>query len=118
MKRLVSSLIFFFAVTFAVAACTPQEAIWWAFHDLGDQTVAKATRVAACESGLNPNAVSPGGGNWGLFQINTVHRNSGQFTTVTGRPWADVLATWPNAFYARWLYDQRGWQPWPICGKR
>lgn len=114
MRRLIAIV----ALVVTLGACTPQEAIWWWFHDLGDETVAKATRVAQCESGLNPAAVSPGGGNWGLFQVNTVHRRSGGFTAVTGERWEAVLNPWYNAAYARHLYDQRGWQPWPVCGRR
>ena len=58
----------------------------------------------------DPNAVSSGGGNWGLFQINTVHRD--EFESVTGHPWSDVLDPYLNSNYAKWLYDQSGWQPW------
>jgi hypothetical protein len=73
-----------------------------------------AINVASCEStggnGLNPSAVSRGGGNWGLFQINTVHQ--GQFETVTGHPWSEVLDAGLNTQFAKWLYDQSGWGPW------
>lgn len=70
-----------------------------------------AYRVADCESTLNPAAVSAGGGNWGLFQINTTHEAT--FEEVTGHPWADVLDADVNAQFARWLYDQSGgWGPW------
>lgn len=73
--------------------------------------IGSATRVANCESSLDPTAVSPGGGNWGLFQINTVHTDS--FTAVTGLPWSQVLVADANARFARWLYDQSGgWGPW------
>jgi hypothetical protein len=71
-------------------------------------------RLAHCESTLNPGAVSPGGGNWGLFQINTVHRSS--FEAVTGRPWSAVLEADANAQFARWLFDQQGWAPWACRG--
>jgi hypothetical protein len=72
---------------------------------------AQATRVARCESGLNPAAVSSGGSNWGLFQINRVH--AGQFQAVTGQPWSAALDPYANAQYARWLYNQSGgWGPW------
>ena len=33
----------------------------------------EALAVARCESGLDPNAVSPDGANIGVFQINVVH---------------------------------------------
>lgn len=76
------------------------------FPDLYDS----AYGVAACESTLDPGAVSPGGGNWGLFQINSVHR--ADFEAVTGRPWSAVLDADTNARYAKHLYDQSGWGPW------
>jgi pyruvate/2-oxoglutarate dehydrogenase complex dihydrolipoamide acyltransferase (E2) component len=71
---------------------------------------ATAKRVAACESGLNPGAVSPGGGNHGLFQINSVHQ--GTFQSVTGAPWSGVYDAELNTIFAKWLYDQQGWGPW------
>lgn len=70
-----------------------------------------AIRVANCESSLNPGAVSPGGGNHGLFQINNVH--AGQFAAVTGRPWATGrYEAYANTVFAHWLYDRSGWGPW------
>ncbi|MGK2928628.1 MAG: transglycosylase SLT domain-containing protein, partial [Acidimicrobiales bacterium] len=69
-----------------------------------------ATRIARCESGLNPGAVSAGGGNHGLFQINNVHR--GTFESVTGASWSAVYDAEANTVFAKWLYDQEGWGPW------
>src|SRR3954463_14325831 len=84
-----------------------QDAINQAFGPIADQ----ATRVADCESGMDPNAVSPGGGNYGLFQINTVHRQ--EFEEVTGRPWSDVTDPYANTAYAVRLYNESGgWGPW------
>ena len=86
---------------------TVQDAVTIAFGPLADQ----AMGVANCESGLDPNAVSSGGGNWGLFQINTVHRDS--FEAVTGQPWSNVVDPYANANFAAWLYNQSGgWGPW------
>jgi hypothetical protein len=76
------------------------------FPDVYDEALA----VARCESGLNPSAVSPGGANHGLFQINSVHRTS--FEAVTGRPWSDVYDADANAQFARHLYDDSGWDAW------
>lgn len=71
----------------------------------------QAWAVTACESGHNPSAISPGGGNWGLFQINTTHKKS--FSAVTGQSWDQVLNAHYNAQFARWLYDSSGgWGPW------
>jgi hypothetical protein len=69
-----------------------------------------AMKVAKCESGLNPRAVSPGGGNHGLFQINNVHAKA--FVTVTGRPWSDRYDPYANSQYASWLFFHSGWGPW------
>ncbi|MEY2423217.1 MAG: hypothetical protein QOI95_3284 [Acidimicrobiaceae bacterium] len=83
-----------------------QDAITQAFGPLADQ----AMGVAQCESTLNPDAVSSGGGNWGLFQINTVHRSD--FEAVTGHSWDEILDPYLNSTYAKYLYDQSGWSPW------
>lgn len=68
-----------------------------------------AIRIARCESGMNPNAVSPTNDH-GLFQINIVHR--GQFEAVTGAPWSSVYDPELNTIYARHVYAQQGWSPW------
>lgn len=83
-----------------------EEAIAAWFPDVYDQAVA----VASCESGMDPGAVSSGGGNHGLFQINNVHR--GSFEAVTGQPWSEVYNAYYNAQFARHLYDSSGWRPW------
>lgn len=70
----------------------------------------QAWGVSGCESGHNPGAVSPGGGNWGLFQINTVHKSD--FESYTGQPWSSVLDAGYNSMYARKLYNSSGWGPW------
>lgn len=90
----------------ALGACTPQHYIHEVFG--GDGPAAES--VAWCESGMNPNAVSSGGGNHGLFQINSVHR--GAFEAVTGQPWGAVYDPYWNAVFAKHLYSQSGWQPW------
>lgn len=78
-------------------------------RNFGGQT-SKAIAVARCESGLNPGAMSPGGGNHGLFQINNVH--SGTFQSVTGAPWSARYDAETNTRFAKWLYNQSGWGPW------
>lgn len=70
----------------------------------------RALAVARCESGLNPGAMSPGGGNHGLFQINNVHR--GNFQSVTGAPWSARYDAEMNTRFAHWLWSQQGWGPW------
>lgn len=77
-----------------------------------------ARAVAKCESGLDPTAVSPGGGNFGLFQINVAHnspdaKDPHSFQAVTGLPWSATLQAGPNTKYAKYLYDtSQGWGPW------
>jgi hypothetical protein len=91
-------------------ASSVEQAIAAWFPDVYD----KAVRVARCESSLNPSAVSAGGGNHGLFQINNVHRST--FTAVTGQPWEAVYNAYYNSQFARHLYNQSGWQPWGCRG--
>jgi hypothetical protein len=68
-----------------------------------------ALAVARCESGLNPAAVSPGGANLGLFQVNTVHRGRWE---AMGYSQADMLTAGPNIAVARSLWAEQGWGPW------
>ncbi len=89
-----------------LGACSPQ----WYIENVFGPTSDQAIRVARCESTLNPRAVSPGGGNHGLFQINNVHRTS--FTQVTGQPWSEVYDPHWNSVFAKYLYDTQGWRPW------
>jgi hypothetical protein len=69
----------------------------------------QAVKVAECESGLRPTAVSPTNDH-GLFQINIVHQ--ADFTRVTGQPWSAVYDQLYNSLYAKALYDRQGWAPW------
>jgi len=83
-----------------------EDAIATYFGDVYD----KAIRVARCESGLNPSAVSAGGGNWGLFQINKVHQ---ALVESMGYSWDQILDPYVNAAVARHIYDGAGgWSPW------
>jgi soluble lytic murein transglycosylase-like protein len=87
-----------------------EDAIATYFGDVYDQAIG----VARCESGLDPNAVSPGGGNWGLFQINAVHR---QRVADMGYSWDQILDPYVNAAVARSIYDDAGgWGPWGCRG--
>ena len=78
-------------------------------HEIFGEHGSAAVAVARCESGLNPQAVSRGGGNWGLFQINKVHRGRVQ---AMGYQWEDVLDARVNTLVARSIFDEQGWQPW------
>jgi hypothetical protein len=68
-----------------------------------------AIGVARCESGLNPGAISRGGGNWGLFQINKVHRGR---VEAMGYRWEDVLDARVNTLVAHAIFSEQGWSPW------
>lgn len=96
---------------FALASCTPEEvALDAIITNFPGNLAGQAVNVARCESGLNMNAVSSGGGNWGLFQINVVHRG---LVESMGYSWGDILNPYINADVARAVYDQAGgWSPW------
>lgn len=86
---------------------SPEDAIATFFFELYDEALA----VATCESSLDPGAVSSGGGNHGLFQVNDVHRPA--FEAATGTPFdPGVYDPFLNAQFARQLYDESGWDPW------
>ena len=61
--------------------------------------------VAACESTMNPAAISPSGQHIGLFQVSLVHGYSVDYLLVPEN----------NVAVAYQLYLDRGWQPW-TCG--
>ena len=93
-----------------LSACTPAGSPQEHINNVFGSAAGQATAVADCESSMNPGAVSSGGGNHGLFQINTVHKSS--FSSVTGQPWSAVYDPYWNTYFAKWLYDQSGWSPW------
>ena len=65
----------------------------------------QALRVAQCESGFDPQAVGGGGIYIGLWQIWVGHN-------FTDRDLFDPI---DNTEAAWILYQQRGWNPWPVC---
>jgi hypothetical protein len=93
------------AVWAATGCTTPAGAINVGFGPVAPQ----ATKIAQCESGLRPNAVSPTNDH-GLFQINAVHK--AEFSRITGQPWSAVYNPVHNTRYAKVLYDRQGWAPW------
>lgn len=106
MKHLFTRIAGATALVIGLGACTPEEYIDTLFGAQAGQ----ARSVAWCESTMNPGAVSPGGGNHGLFQINNIHRAS--FERVTGQPWSMRYDAYQNTLFAKWLFDQSGWRPW------
>ena len=68
-------------------------------------------RIAECESGGNPRAVSPGGQYRGKYQFS---RATWRALGGSGDP-ADA-PEWQQDRLALKLYRQRGSAPWPNCG--
>jgi hypothetical protein len=90
----------------AAASGSVEDAIATYFGDVYSQAIG----VARCESSLDPGAVSRGGGNWGLFQVNSVHRAR---VEAMGYSWDQILDPYVNAAVARGIYDDAGgWGPW------
>ncbi len=84
--------------------------IEWLIRQTFPETPDKAVRVARCESTLDPTAVSPDGANWGLMQVNVVHK---ALAARMGYSWAQMLQAGPNLAVARAVYDRAGgWGPW------
>lgn len=97
--------------TTTTAPPTPADPVEAAIRRWFGDVEARAREIAWSESRVDPGAVSPGGGNHGLFQINTVHRDA--FLAVTDLPFDDgVDDPELNARFARHLYDGQGWEPW------
>jgi hypothetical protein len=111
-KRIAISAVAAVAILIGVSACNSQDLSRLAIERYFPEQYDKALEVATCESGLDPAAVSPGGGNWGLFQINLVHAG---LVGSMGYPWADLTNPVVNAHVARVIYDQSGWGAWS-CG--
>lgn len=107
LRRVVAPLL----LVFALSACTAEDMIRFAFAERGATPAQQdqAIRVARCESSLHAGAISPGGGNWGLFQINTVHRGRVQ---AMGYQWNDMLRGFENAQVAADIWAEQGWRPW------
>ena len=113
MKRSLLIIVLAFGLLWGTVACTTQDTVRAAIQQSFPDQYSKAVAVATCESGLNPNAISPGGGNWGLFQINTVHSS---MVRSMGYSWDQILDPYVNSKVARRIYnDAGGWGPW-ACG--
>ncbi len=69
--------------------------------------------IAACESGGNPEAVSPEGTYRGLYQF-----DQGTWESVGGTGDPDRGAAEAEQDYrAALLYSESGSSPWPVCGQ-
>lgn len=112
MKRLLP-LLLVAGLVLSASSCSKEDISWHAIADtFPDSIENKAIRVANCESRLQYDVVSPGGGNWGLFQIN---RPSWERTVNNmGYSWNQTLDPYINAKIALHIYYAAGgsWQPW------
>lgn len=68
-------------------------------------------RIAACESGGNPRAISPTGTYRGKYQF-----DYGTWASVGGHGDPAAASEAEQDMRAGMLYAQRGASPWPICG--
>lgn len=84
---------------------------------VGTSTSSAATRnwaaLAQCESGGDPTAVSRSGRYHGLYQFD---QRTWESVGGTGRP--SEASPDEQRRRAILLYEQRGAQPWPTCGRR
>jgi hypothetical protein len=67
--------------------------------------------IAACESGGNPEAVSPDGTYRGLFQF-----DQGTWESVGGSGDPAAAPAAEQEYRAALLYSESGSSPWPVCG--
>ncbi len=68
--------------------------------------------IAACESGGNPEAVSPDGTYMGLFQF-----DQGTWESVGGTGLPTEASAAEQDYRAALLYSESGSSPWPVCGQ-
>lgn len=105
------------AVALLLAACQPAPPP----PPRSSVTDAQLERLARCESGGRPTVVSASGRYHGLFQFdqrtwNGVARSTGRLDLVGVRPSRASVAD--QHAMARALHAQRGWKPWPVCGRK
>jgi hypothetical protein len=68
--------------------------------------------IAACESGGDPEAVSPEGTYMGLYQF-----DQGTWESVGGTGSPTEASAAEQTYRAALLYSESGSSPWPICGQ-
>jgi hypothetical protein len=78
-----------------------------------EDAAAVLERIAQCESGGDPTAVSRDGRYFGKYQFSRA-----TWRTVGGRGRPDRAAEAEQDRRAARLYRREGTKPWPVCGKR
>jgi hypothetical protein len=77
----------------------------------GGVSMATMEAIAACESGGNPEAVSPEGAYMGLYQF-----DQGTWESVGGTGSPTEASAAEQTYRAALLYSESGSSPWPVCG--
>ncbi len=77
----------------------------------GGVSMATLEAIAACESGGNPEAVSPGGTYRGKYQF-----DQGTWESVGGHGDPAQAPEAEQDYRAALLYSRSGSSPWPVCG--
>lgn len=72
----------------------------------------QALHVASCESNFNAGATSSSGRYRGLFQF-----DAATWRSVGGRGSPEEASVEEQTRRAWRLRQQRGWDPWPVCGR-
>ncbi len=78
----------------------------------GGVSMATLEVIAACESGGNPEAVSPEGTYMGLYQF-----DQGTWESVGGTGSPIEASAAEQSYRAALLYSESGSSPWPVCGQ-
>jgi Transglycosylase-like domain len=81
-------------------------------HLPGGVTMATLESIASCESGGDPEAVSPDGSYMGLYQF-----DQGTWESVGGTGSPIEASAAEQTYRAALLYSESGSSPWPICGQ-
>jgi hypothetical protein len=78
----------------------------------GGVSMATLESIASCESGGDPEAVSPDGSYMGLYQF-----DQGTWESVGGTGSPTEASAAEQSYRAALLYSESGSSPWPICGQ-
>ena len=78
----------------------------------GGVSIGTLEAIAACESGGNPEAVSPEGTYRGKYQF-----DQGTWESVGGSGNPAAAPEAEQDYRAALLYSESGSSPWPVCGQ-